>query len=64
MSEPVTFLAIIKDSVSAIKIDGGGNGGSIVLEVPETSLGGFIQVAALRKQVLRVTIEPTGDDIA
>jgi hypothetical protein len=59
--DAVTFLAIIKDSVSAIKIDGGGNGGEVVLSIPETNLGGFIQVAALRNQVLKVTIEPTGD---
>ena len=60
--DKIEFLAVIKNSVSAIKIDGGGNGGSIIFEAPETSLPKFMQLALCRNQLLKVTVEPVPED--
>lgn len=61
--EPVRFLGVIKDSVSAIKIDGGGNGGEVVIQAPELSLPEFLKLSLMRKMVLKITVEVTEDTI-
>jgi len=56
--EPITFVAAIADSVSAIRIEGEkDSGGRVVLEVPGTDLGPLIRLATLRGRVLQVTIQ-------
>lgn len=55
--DKLEFVAVIKDTTSAIKIDGGGNGGEVVLQVPELSMPDFLKLSLYRAKVLKVTVE-------
>ena len=54
--EEVVFVGVIKDSVSALKVDGGGNGGEIVIQVPEIHLPQLMKMALMRKKLLRFEV--------
>jgi hypothetical protein len=52
----VTFIGIIKETPSAMKVDGSGGGGEITIQVPEIHLPEFLKMSLLRKQLLRFEI--------
>ena len=58
MSESASFLAAFPPIMSAIKIDGAGNGARIQFDVPESEMGEAMKLLLWRQQVLRVTVEP------
>ena len=58
MNDSATFLASFPTIQSAIKIDGGGNGMRVQLDIPESELGEAMKLMMWREQVLRVTVEP------
>lgn len=60
--DSVEFIGVIKDSVSALKIDGGGNGGEIIIQVPELHLPELLHMALRRKKLLRFTVEVIEDN--
>ena len=53
----ISFLAIIDDTVSALKISGSGNGGKLILAFDDTQIPEALKAVLLREQLLRVTIE-------
>ncbi len=58
MSEPLTFLAAIADSATAIKISGGKNeAGKVVFEVAGDDLPSLLRLVLYRGKVLKVTVE-------
>lgn len=59
--DPVTFLAIVAPSTSAIKVSGNNSGGTILLAVDDTQLPQLLKASLLREQLLRVTIEVEDD---
>ena len=59
----VVFIGVIKDSVSALKVDGGGNGGELVIQVPEIHLPELLKMALLRKKVLRFHVSVVEEDL-
>lgn len=58
MAESTTFLAAFPSIQSAIKIDGGGNGMRIQLDIPESELGEAMKLMLWREKVLKVTVGP------
>ena len=58
MTEQATFLAAFPCIQSAIKVDGGGNGMRIQLDVPESEMGEAVKLLMWREVVLRVTVGP------
>jgi len=52
--DKATFSAFIPPLQSAIRT--GGDGGRVTLEVPETDMGEFAKLIAMRGQRLRVTV--------
>jgi hypothetical protein len=57
-SESATFLASFPTIQSAIKIDGGGNGMRVQLDVPESEMHEAIKLLMWRECGLRVHITP------
>lgn len=55
--EPIVFLAAFPDIQSAIKVNGGGNGARITLDIPETELPAIARLLLMRGRVLRITVE-------
>lgn len=55
--DDVSFIGVIKDSVSALKIDGGGNGGEITIQVPEIHLPALLHMSLRRKMLLQFTVK-------
>lgn len=55
--EPIEFLAAFPDIQSAIKVNGGGNGARIALDIPETELPAIARLLLMRGRVLRITVE-------
>jgi len=53
----ISFLAIIDDTASALKISGSGNGGKLILAFDDTQIPEALKAVLLREQLLRVTIE-------
>ena len=62
MAESATFLASFPTIQSAIKIDGGGNGMRVQLDIPESEMGEALKMLLWREKVLRVTVEPEQAD--
>lgn len=58
MSEKATFLASFPTIQSAIKIDGGGNGMRVQLDIPESEMGEAMKLVLWREKVLVVTVGP------
>ena len=58
MTDRATFLASFPCIQSAIKIDGGGNGMRIQLDVPESEMSEAVKLLMWREVVLRVTVGP------
>jgi len=58
VAESATFLAAFPTIQSAIKIDGGGNGMRVQLDIPESEMGEALKMLLWREQVLQVTVEP------
>lgn len=59
--DPVSFLAIIAPSTSALKVSGNGNGGTLLLAFDDTQLGQVLKTSLLREQLLKVTIAVEDD---
>lgn len=59
--DPVSFLAIIAPSTSALKVSGNGNGGTLLLAFDDTALPEVLKASLLREMLLRVTIEVEDD---
>ena len=53
----ISFLAIIDDTASALKISGSGNGGKLILAFDDTQIPEALKAVLLREQLIRVTIE-------
>jgi len=52
----IEFLAIIAPSVSALKVSGSGEGGTLLLSFDDTQLPEVLKASLLREQLLRVKI--------
>lgn len=52
----ISFLAMIDDTNSAMKIAGNKNGGKLILAVDDTQLPELLKAVLLREQLLKVTI--------
>ena len=52
----IEFLAFIAPSMSAVKISGNGNGGTLLLAFDDTQLPEAMKAVLLREQLLRVRI--------
>ena len=58
MPNPLTFLAAIADTTTAIKVAGGnGEGGKLTLDVSGDDLPSLLKLVLYRGKVLRVTVE-------
>lgn len=60
MGDKVVFLASIAPTETAIAYTGNRDGQRIKLDIPETQLGNAAGILALRRRVIRVTLEDLG----
>lgn len=58
----VQFLAIIDEGNAALKISGAENGGKLVLAFDDSQVPQAMKAVVMRKQLLKVTIEPADED--
>ena len=56
-SDSITFLATIPPAQSALQEHWGQNGMSVKLEIPESEFVNAVGLVAMRREVLRVTVE-------
>ena len=57
--KPISFIASLPQTASAMKIDGNG-GMKVVFEVPDSDLPEALKLTLLRGQVFQVTITELG----
>lgn len=55
--DSISFLAMIDDTASALKVSGNGNGGKLTLAFDDTQLSEAVKSVLLREQLLVVKIE-------
>lgn len=57
--KPISFIALLPDTQSAIKITGGGSGMRVQLDIPEIEVGKAAALLLYRGyKTFKVTIEP------
>jgi hypothetical protein len=60
----IRVICIIKDSTSAIKFDGSGNGCEVALQIPQAYMAEAIKMVTMTKQVLVMDLMTEEEAIA
>jgi len=56
--EPITFVAAVANTPSAIRVEGEPDaGGRLLLEIPGSDIAQLLRLTTLRGKVLRITAE-------
>ena len=57
----ISFLCMIDDTASALKIAGNKNGGKLVIGFDDSQVPEAMKAVLMREQELRITLEPTNE---
>lgn len=63
VTDEVELIGAIANTTTAIKIDGGGGGGKVLLEFAETEMPQLLKLTCLRQILLRVIVQPIDNPI-